>query len=258
LPDLFSVEGKTVVVTGGTRGLGAHLSRGFVEAGARVIAVSRNVESGRRISDELRTLGECHAVAADVSTPDGQIAVVEAVREFSGSGLDVLVNNAGVTWGAPLEKFPRRGWDRVLETNLIAVFELTVALLPALRERARTGGPARVINIGSIDGTRVPEFENYSYSSSKAAVHHLTRHLAKQLASDNITVNALAPGPFLSDMTAFALEDAATTEQIIASVPLARLGTPADLVGSAIYLSSRAGGFTTGAVLPVDGGLAGV
>lgn len=257
MPDLFSVEGKTVVVTGGTRGLGAHLSRGYVEAGARVIAVSRNEESGRRISAELSAIGEIHAVAADVGTPDGQSKVVEAVNELS-TGLDVLVNNAGVTWGAPLEEFPRRGWDRVLQTNLVAVFELTVALLPALRERAKADGPSHVINVGSIDGTRVPEFENYSYSASKAAVHHLTRHLAKKLASDNITVNALAPGPFLSDMTAFALEDAATTEQIIASVPLGRLGTAADLVGSAIYLSSRAGGYTTGAILPVDGGLAGI
>jgi NAD(P)-dependent dehydrogenase (short-subunit alcohol dehydrogenase family) len=169
----------------------------------------------------------------------------------------VLVNNAGVVWGAALEEFPQQGWDKVMHTNVEGVFNLTVALLPALRAAARIRGPARVINVGSIDGLRTPSVENYSYSASKAAVHMLTRHLAKRLASERITVNAIAPGPFESKMMAFALDDPQTRADIEASVPLGRIGHPDDAAGLTLFLASRAGSYLTGAVIPLDGGVTG-
>ncbi|HWX96399.1 MAG TPA: SDR family oxidoreductase, partial [Solirubrobacteraceae bacterium] len=160
-------------------------------------------------------------------------------------------------WGAPLEEFPASGWDRVINTNLEGVFHLTVGLLPALRAAASEDDPARVINIGSIDGIRVPAVENYSYSASKAAVHMLTRHLARRLASEHITVNAIAPGPFESKMMAFLLESPESREMVEENVPLGRIGRPDDVAGLAIFLASRAGAYMTGAVIPLDGGITG-
>jgi NAD(P)-dependent dehydrogenase (short-subunit alcohol dehydrogenase family) len=171
--------------------------------------------------------------------------------------LDILVNNAGVVWGAPLEEFPSQGWDKVLHTNVEGVFHLTVALLPALRAAASADHPARVINIGSIDGLRVPAMENYSYSASKAAVHMLTRHLAKRLASEHITVNAIAPGPFESKMMAFVLDDPDARAAVEQAVPLGRVGRPDDVAGLTRFLASRAGAYLTGAVIPLDGGITG-
>ncbi len=253
---LFDVAGKTALVTGGSRGIGLMIARGLVQAGASVIVSSRKQEDVRATARTLSQLGDCEAIPGDVSTPDGAQALAAATRERFPT-LDVLVNNAGATWGAPLEEFPPGGWDKVAHTNVEGVFHLTVALLPALRAAATREEPARVVNIGSIDGLRVPAMENYSYSASKAAVHMLTRHLAKRLAAEHITVNAIAPGPFESKMMAFALEDPETRALVEREVPLGRIGRPDDVAGLTLFLASRAGAYVTGAVIPLDGGITG-
>jgi NAD(P)-dependent dehydrogenase (short-subunit alcohol dehydrogenase family) len=253
---LFDVSGKRALVTGGSRGIGLVLARGLVHAGARVIVSSRKADDVQAAAGELAKLGDCEAIPGDISTPEGAAVLAGAVGERFGE-LEILVNNAGAVWGAPLEEFPPGGWDKVLHTNVEGVFELTVALLDALRAAASADDPARVINIGSIDGLRTPSVENYSYSASKAAVHMLTRHLAKRLASEHITVNAIAPGPFESKMMAWALDDRERREAIEAEVPLARIGRPDDVAGLAVFLASRAGSYLTGAVIPLDGGITG-
>jgi NAD(P)-dependent dehydrogenase (short-subunit alcohol dehydrogenase family) len=256
MDELFDVSGKTALVTGGSRGIGLMIARGLVQAGARVIVSSRKAGDVEAAARELTEAGDCEAIVGDVSTPDGAVALADATRERF-PALDILVNNAGVTWGASLEDFPQSGWDRVMHTNVEGVFHLTVALLGALRAAAEPDDPARVINVGSIDGLRTPMVENYSYSASKAAVHMLTRHLAKRLASEHITVNAIAPGPFESKMMAFLLEDPESRELVEQSVPLGRIGRPDDAAGLALFLSSRAGAYLTGAVIPLDGGITG-
>jgi NAD(P)-dependent dehydrogenase (short-subunit alcohol dehydrogenase family) len=250
--DLFSIAGKTALVTGGSRGIGRMIAGGFVEAGARTYVSSRNQAACDAVVAELSSLGECLALAADLSTEAGCRGLAEALggRE---ERLDILVNNAGNTWGAPLAEFGDAAWDRVLSLNVKGVFHTTKALLPLLEAAASDEDPARVINIGSIDAIHVPVLETYSYSASKAAVHQLTRHLARRLAP-RITVNAIAPGPFESKMMAATLE--AFGEQIAASAPMKRIGRPDDMAGAAIYLASRAGAYLTGAVIPVDGGIA--
>jgi NAD(P)-dependent dehydrogenase (short-subunit alcohol dehydrogenase family) len=254
--DLFDVSGKTALVTGGSRGIGLMIADGLVQAGARVIVSSRKVDDVRAAAEQLGALGDCHAIPGDISTPEGAQALAAATRERFPS-LDILVNNAGATWGAPLGEFPAIGWDKVAHTNVEGVFHLTVALLGELRAAANAEDPARVINIGSIDGLRTPSVENYSYSASKAAVHMLTRHLAKRLASEHITVNAIAPGPFESKMMAFILDNPETREMVEQSVPLGRIGRPDDVAGLALFLSSRAGAYVTGTVIPLDGGITG-
>lgn len=253
--DLFDVSGKTALVTGGSRGIGLMIARALVQGGARVIVSSRKQGDVESAAAELAQLGDCEAIPGDVSSPEGAAALASAVQERFPS-LDVLVNNAGAVWGAPLEEFPAGGWDKVAHTNVEGVFHLTVALLGALRKAATEQIPARVINIGSIDGLRTPAVENYSYSASKAAVHMLTRHLAKRLASDHITVNAIAPGPFQSKMMAV-LEDPDVRAQIEAEVPLGRIGRPDDVAGLTLLLASRAGSYMTGTVIPLDGGITG-
>ena len=250
--DLFSIAGKTALVTGGSRGIGLMIARGYVEAGARVYISSRKADALDEVAAELSKVGECHAIAADLSSEAECRRLAEAIATRE-STLDILVNNAGATWGAPLEQFDAAAWERALALNVKGVFHLTKFLLPLLTEAGTADDPARVINIGSIDGIRVPLMENYSYSASKAAVHMLTRHLAKRLAPE-ITVNAIAPGPFESKMMAATLE--AFGEQIAAGTPLKRIGRPDDMAGAAIYLASRAGAYLTGAVIPVDGGIA--
>jgi NAD(P)-dependent dehydrogenase (short-subunit alcohol dehydrogenase family) len=250
--DLFSLEGKTTLVTGGSRGIGLMIARGFVDAGAKVYISSRNAEVCDEVAEELSKGGECISLPADLSGMEGVGSLAARIAERE-DHLDVLVNNAGAAWGAPMEEFPESGWDKVMDLNVKGIFFLTVKLLPLLRKAASDADPARVINIGSIDGIRVPVLQNYAYSASKAAVHMLSRHMAHHLAEERITVNAIAPGPFPSKMTKFMFE---MGEDVISSqVPLGRPGQPDDVAGVAIFLASRAGAYLTGAVIPCDGGI---
>ena len=252
MQDLFSIEGKTALVTGGTRGIGLMIARGFVEAGARVYVSSRKAEVCQSVAAELSRVGTCVGLPADLSTQEecDRIASEIGTREDS---LSILVNNAGANWAAPLAEYPDAAWDKVLALNVKGIFHLTRALVPMLEKAAAPGDPARVINIGSIDGIQAPGLETYAYSASKAAVHHMTRVLAKRLAPA-VTVNAVAPGPFESKMMEATLER--FRDSIVQGVPMGRIGEPEDMAGVAIYLASRAGAYLTGSVIPVDGGMA--
>jgi len=250
--DLFSIAGKVALVTGGSRGIGLMIARGYVDAGATVYISSRKKAVCDQVAAELSQHGTCHSLPADVSSEAEctRLAAALAARE---KALHILVNNAGANWGAPLTEYPDDAWDKVLALNVKSIFHLTRACLPRLEAAASAADPARVINIGSIDGLRVPLLHTYAYSSSKAAVHHLTRVLAVELAARHITVNAVAPGPFESKMMAETLRTFG--DAIRASVPLGRIGAPEDMAGIAIYLASKAGAFLTGTVIPVDGGI---
>ncbi|HEX4062699.1 MAG TPA: SDR family oxidoreductase [Streptosporangiaceae bacterium] len=251
--DLFDLSGKTAVVTGGTRGIGLMIARGLLQAGARVYISSRKPEGCAAAEQELSAYGPVHAIPANVATEAECLRLAAEVSQREPS-LHVLVNNAGATWGAPLEEFPAEAWDKVTDLNLKAPFYLTRAFLPLLEAAGTHDDPARVINIGSIDGLRVSQLPTYAYSASKAGLHHLTRVLARELGPRHVTVNAIAPGPFESKMMAATLE--AFGEAIAEAAPLRRIGRPDDMAGVAIYLSSRAGAYVTGAVIPVDGGIA--
>lgn len=249
---LFSVAGKRVLITGGSRGIGAMLAHGFVTHGAKVYLAARDAAACEATATQLQAFGEATALSADLSTPAG---VADLGQQFAGheDTLDVLVNNAGATWGAPFDSYPPEAFDKVFNVNVTAPFLLTQALAPALRNSASATNPARVIMIGSIDGIRLPDFDSFAYSASKAALHQLTRHIAKALAPEAITVNAIAPGYFPSKMTAFMFDD---EPELARRIPLQRTGEADDLAGVALMLASRAGAYITGAVIPVDGGLA--
>jgi NAD(P)-dependent dehydrogenase (short-subunit alcohol dehydrogenase family) len=251
MKNLFSVEGKITLVTGGSRGIGLMIARGFVEAGAKVYVSSRKADACDQVAAELGRVGSCTSLPADLGTEAGarKLADALAARE---SAVHVLVNNAGANWGAPLAEYPDSAWDKVLALNVKGVFHLSRFLVPQLENGAKPGDPARIINIGSIDGLEAPILETYAYSASKAAVHHLTRALAHKLAP-KITVNAIAPGPFESKMMAETLER--FRDVIVASCPMGRIGEPEDMAGPAIFLASRAGAYLTGSVIPVDGGI---
>jgi NAD(P)-dependent dehydrogenase (short-subunit alcohol dehydrogenase family) len=251
LTSLFSISGKVALVTGGSRGIGLMIARGYIEAGATVYITSRTAEVCDAVAGELSALGRCISLPSDLSTMAGVEFLVREITERE-ERLHILVNNAGAAWGEPIETFPEKGFDKITDLNLKSPFFLTRDLLPMLEKAATAEDPARVINIGSIDGLRVPFVPNFSYAAAKAAVHHLTRMLAVHLGGRAITVNAIAPGFFPSKMTRHLLENYRKTFE--KACPLGRIGEPADMAGIAVFLASRAASYINGAVIPVDGG----
>ena len=259
--DLFSVRGKVVLVTGGSRGIGEMIAAGFLANGAKVYISSRKAEvcdaTAARLAETYD--GECISLPADLSELDG-IGVLATQLSERESSIDVLVNNAGVSWGASIDDFPEKGWDKVMDTNVKGVFFLTQQLLPLLEAGATVDEPARVINIGSIDGIRTPSFDTVSYGPSKAAVHALTSQLAAKLVKRNILVNAIAPGPFPTWMLSTGVGtggdvDGTDWDALGRTMPRGRVGSAEDIAGLAIFLASRAGAFTVGAVITCDGGI---
>ena len=253
MKNLFSVEGKVVLVTGGSRGIGEMIARGYVENGAKVYISSRKAEVCDRVAEELSEYGTCISLPFDLGGMAGIEGLAAAIKERE-TRLDVLVNNAGATWGAPIYEYPEDGWDKTVDLNVKSIFFLTQKLLPLLRAAATADEPSRVINIASVNGIAPPTLETYAYSTSKAGCIMLTRHLAKRLAPEHILVNAIAPGPFPSKMMAATLAQAG--DAIAKNNPRGRIGQPEDIAGVAIFLSSRASAYTTGAVVPCDGGSA--
>ncbi len=260
LTDLFSVEGKVVIVTGGSRGIGEMIAAGFLANGARVYISSRKAEACDATAERLQAEygGECISIPADMSSLQG---IEGFMAEFSQreSKLDVLVNNAGVAWGAPIDEFPEKGWDKVMDTNVKGPFFLIQKLLPYLEAAGTFEEPSHVVNVGSIDGIKTPIFENFSYGPSKAAIHHMTRVLAYHLIKRNIKVNGIAPGPFPTYMLSTGVGGGGDTENtdwdaVGKTNPRGRVGTAEDIAGLAIFLSSRASGFTIGDVITCDGG----
>ena len=254
LPDLFSVAGRTALVTGGATGIGRVCAEALLSAGARVLIASRKAEACEAVAKELSAIGPCEGFGGTVATEQGVTALAEELRKRT-DRLDILVNNAGVNWGAPFETFEWKGWDRVLSVNVMGLFSLTRDLMPLLVKSGSEDRPATIINIGSVMGTITQSESAYSYAASKSAVHHLTRILASEFAGRHVTVNAIAPGPFKTKMTAFTLGKEAGLAAALASVPMRRLGRPEDLAATILYLAGRGGAYTTGAIIPVDGGV---
>ena len=257
LSELFSIAGKTVLVTGGSRGIGLMIAQAYVANGAKVYISSRKADVCEAVAAELNANalngGQCVPLPADLATNEGRASLVSELTAKEPS-LDILFNNAGATWGAPFAEFPEIGYDKTMDINVKAIFLLTRDLLPLLKAGAKGGDSARIINIGSIDGIHVPIFDNFPYAASKAAVHQLTRVLASKLGKENITVNAIAPGFFPSKMTQFMIDDPEGLAQFEATCPLGRVGTPEDMGGLALFLGSRAGAYMNGAIIPIDGG----
>ena len=252
MKNLFSVEGKVAVVTGGSRGIGAMIAQGFVENGVKTYITARKADELEKTAKELSKLGECIAIVADLSTMAGISALSDELKSRE-QQIDILVNNAGAAWGEDFATFSENGWDKVMNLNVKAPFFMTQQLLPLLEAGAQKMDPARVINISSINGLNNPGVSTFSYSSSKAAVIQLTRHLAADLVDKHINVNSIAPGFFLSKMTEFSV-DGDTDAFAKRMVPMNRLGTTEDAAGTAIYLSSRASAWVTGHTLVLDGG----
>jgi 2-deoxy-D-gluconate 3-dehydrogenase len=251
MKDLFSVAGKVAVVTGGSTGIGAMIARGLVENGVKTYITARKLEQLEATAAQLSQLGDCIAIQSDLSTLEGIDGFTTELRQRETS-IDILINNAGATWGAEIDEFPESGWDKVMDLNVKSLFFLTQRLLPALDAAATAEDPARVVNISSINGYTHPHMNNYSYSASKAAVIQLTRHLAADLGPRNINVNGIAPGFFPSKMTKHLLPQ---EEAMAQGIPLRRLGRPEDAAGTTIYLCSRAGNYLCGHTIAMDGGM---
>jgi NAD(P)-dependent dehydrogenase (short-subunit alcohol dehydrogenase family) len=250
MTDLFSLQGRTALITGGSRGIGRMIAAGFLAQGARVYISSRKAQTCDAAAAELSKVGPCVSLPADVSTTEGAQALALAYAKHE-SQLDILVNNAGAAWGEAFDEFPEKGWDKVLDLNLKAPFFLTQTLAPQLRKAAQVR-PAKVINIASIDGISVNPQETYSYAASKAGLIQLTRRMALRLIKDNIVVTAIAPGAFASDMNRDARDHG---DDVSLRIPAGRIGRDEDMAGAAIYLASRAGDYVVGSTLVVDGGV---
>ncbi|MEM7187988.1 MAG: SDR family oxidoreductase [Pseudomonadota bacterium] len=261
MTNLFSIAGKTALITGGSRGIGEMIAAGYLANGAKVYISSRKAaacdETAERLSAEYG--GTCISIPGDCSTMDGVNALAGAIAERE-EKLDILVNNAGVAWGAPLDEFPEVGFDKVFNTNVKGLFFMTQKLLPQLRAAGTAEDPARVINIGSIDGIKTPRFDNFSYGPSKVAVHHLTKVMASHLTKENIILNAIAPGPFPTWMLSTGVGFGGETEgvdwdSIGKGNPRGRVGEPEDIAGLAIFLASRASAYIVGQTIAIDGGI---
>ena len=248
---LFDIAGKVALVSGGSRGIGEMIAEGFVKNGVKTFITSRKAEQCDETAKRLSKFGECISIPADL-TDSNEIKKVKSKVESETNTLNILVNNAGAVWAADFDNFPENGWDKVMDTNVKAMFFLTQQFIKLLEENGTNEDPSRIINIGSIDGLGIPRAETYSYPASKAAVHHLTKVMANRLAERNINVNAIAPGPFESQMMKSTLKS--FSEEIINSVPRKRIGKPEDMAGASIFLSSKASAYITGIVMPVDGG----
>ena len=248
--ELFSLKGRSALITGGSRGIGRMIAEGFLAQGARVYISARKADACRQTAEELSAFGPCIALPGDVSTLAGAQALAAAYAQHETS-LDILVNNAGAAWGAPFDDFPESGWDKVVDLNLKAPFFLTQTLAP-LRRKAAEVQAAKVINIASIDGQSVNPMETYSYAASKSGLIHLTRRMALRLIQDNIVVSAIAPGAFASEMNRDARDHG---DAVAARIPARRIGEPEDMAGAAIFLASRAGDYVVGSTLTVDGGV---
>ncbi|MBI25268.1 MAG: 3-oxoacyl-ACP reductase [Pseudomonadales bacterium] len=255
MSSLFSVNGKIALVTGGTSGIGYMIAQGLVKHGAKVYVASRKAEACANTAEALSAFGTCIGIPADLSTEQGCVDLVNEIQQREGR-LNILVNNAGVTWGAPLEQSPADAWDKIQNLNVKSAFVMTQKSLPMLEAAASAADPARVINITSVAGQMYGSMQAYAYGPSKAALNHLTKILAGELAAKHITVNAIAPGVFPSRMTTFVLKDEKMAEQQRNAVPLGRLGEPEDMEGLAVFLSSQAGAYITGNVIALDGGTA--
>ena len=251
---LFSVRGRTALVTGGATGLGRICAEALLSAGARVLIASRKAEACETAAQELSALGPCEGFGGTVANEAGVAALVaETLRRTD--ALHILVNNAGATWGEPIETYPWKAWERVMSVNVAGLFALTRDLAPMLIASASADRPSTVVNVGSVMGYATHSENSYAYSASKAAVHHLTRILAQEFARRQVTINAIAPGPFPTKMTQFAIGDAEGAARGAKTVPMGRLGRPDDIAGAILFLTGRGGAYTTGAILPVDGGL---
>ena len=249
--DLFSLQGRVALVTGGSRGIGRMIAAGFLRQGAKVYITARKAAACDAAAAELSTLGPCISLPCDVSGVEACRALAATLAEREPDGIDILVNNAGAAWGEPFETFPEQGWDKVMDLNVKTPFFLSQALYPLLR-KAGQKRPAKVINIASIDGISVNPWETYSYSASKAGLIHLTKRMALRLVKDNLIVSGIAPGAFASEMNKEARDHG---DEVAHRIPAGRIGTEEDMAGAAIYLASRAGDYVLGETIVVDGGV---